>query len=89
MKIVITVVGYDKVGIIAMVSGVLAENGVNIVNLDQNIVDGFFNMILIAEMDTAVIGLVDLQTLLSEKGREMGLDIRTQHEGIFQAMHRI
>ena len=89
MKIVISVLGRDRVGIIAMVSTVLAENGVNILNLDQTILDGFFNMIMTADMSGAKISLKELQAVLREKGEAMGLEIRVQHTDIFQAMHRI
>ena len=50
MKIVVTIVGKDHVGIIATVSSILAQNNVNILNVNQNIIDCFFNMVLIAEM---------------------------------------
>ena len=60
MKLVVTVVGKDRVGIIAMVSQILAENNVNILSINQNILDGYFNMILIAEISSSKIKLVDL-----------------------------
>ena len=60
MKVVISVIGHDRVGIIAMVATVLAENGVNILNLDQSIVEGFFNMVMIADMSKAKINLARL-----------------------------
>ncbi|MCX7781522.1 MAG: ACT domain-containing protein [Negativicutes bacterium] len=89
MKIVVTVVGEDRVGIIAMVSGILAENQININNINQNIVDGFFNMVMIADMAAARISLKDLQKILRERGEAIGLDIKVQHEDIFRIMHRI
>jgi len=89
MKVVISVIGHDRVGIIAMVATVLAENGVNILNLDQSIVEGFFNMVMIADMSKAKINLANLQKILKEKGEAIGLDIKVQHEDIFQVMHRI
>lgn len=89
MKIVISVLGRDRVGIIAMVSTVLAENGVNILNLDQTILDGFFNMIMTADMGGAHISLKELQEILRSKGEEIGLEIRAQHADIFQVMHRV
>jgi ACT domain-containing protein len=89
MKIVVTVVGEDRVGIIAMVSGMLAENHVNILNINQNILDGFFNMVMIADMASAEINIKDLQKSLKEKGEAIGLDIKVQHEDIFKIMHRI
>ncbi|ANR71560.1 hypothetical protein AXF19_11620 [Selenomonas sp. oral taxon 126] len=90
MKLVVTIVGRDQVGIVAMVSGILAEQRVNIMNVNQNIMDGFFNMVMIAEMpDDADIRLKDLQELLRKKGEERGLQIKLQHQDIFQVMHSV
>ena len=90
MKLVVTIVGRDQVGIVAMVSGILAEQRVNIMNVNQNIMDGFFNMVMIAEMpDDAEIRLKDLQEMLRKKGEECGLEIKVQHQEIFQDMHSI
>mgnify|MGYP003593245001 CR=1 FL=1 len=89
MKLVVTIVGKDRVGIIAMVSNLLAENNVNILNINQNIMDGFFNMVMIAEMSESKIQLADLQKILKEKGEEMNLEIKAQHQDIFNVMHRI
>lgn len=89
MKVVITIIGQDRVGIVAMASTTLAANSVNILDINQNIVNGFFNMVMIADMSGATISLKDLQQLLKEKGQAMGLEIKVQHEDIFKAMHRI
>ena len=89
MKLVVTVVCKDRVGIIAMVSQILAENNVNILSINQNIMDGFFNMILIAEISESKIKLVDLQKTLKERGQEINVDIKAQHEDIFNVMHNI
>lgn len=90
MKLVVTIVGKDRVGIIAMVSQILAENNVNILNINQNIMDGYFNMVMRAEMGgDARMSLVDLQKVLKEKGQEMGLDIKAQHQDIFNVMHNV
>lgn len=89
MKLVITVIGKDRVGIIATVSNVLAENKVNIISINQNIMNGFFNMVLIAEMTDKNIKLQDLQKLLKEKGAQLNVYIKAQHEDIFNAMHTI
>ena len=90
MKLVVTIVGKDRVGIIAMVSKVLAENNVNILNINQNIMDGYFNMVMRAEMgEDARMSLVDLQKVLKEKGEEMGLEIKAQHQDIFNVMHNV
>ena len=86
MRIVLTIVGKDKVGIIAKVSNILAEHGVNI---NQNIMEGFFNMVLIADMTGAAVKLQDLKDIFTALGRDIGVEIRVQSEEIFTAMHRI
>ena len=85
MKLVVTVVGKDRVGIIAMVSQILAENNVN----NQNIMDGFFNMILLAEISESKIKLTELQKILKERGEEINVQIKAQHEDIFNVMHQV
>ena len=67
MKLVVTVVGKDRVGIIAMVSQILAENNVNILNINQNIMDGFFNMVMIAEISASKINLAKEYGYWNEK----------------------
>lgn len=89
MKLVVTVVGKDRVGIIATVSNILAENKVNIIGINQNIMDGFFNMVLIAETTDKSAKLQDLQKQLKEEGKKINVDIKAQHEDIFNAMHTI
>lgn len=89
MKIVITIVGQDRVGIVAMISAILAEHNVNILDINQNIMQGFFNMVMIADMSNAKLSLKELQKLLREKGEAINLDIKVQHEDIFKIMHRI
>ena len=90
MKLVVTIVGKDRVGIIATVSSVLAENNVNIRNINQNIMEGFFNMVMIAEMsEDSKLKLGELQKVLKDKGEEMGLDIKAQHMDIFNVTHNV
>lgn len=89
MKIVVTIVGKDSVGIIAAVSTLLAENDVNILSINQNIMDGFFNMVMIADMAGSKIELAAVRQLLQEKGEALGVEIKTQHEDIFNAMHKV
>ena len=89
MKIVVTIVGKDSVGIIAAVTTLLAENDVNILSINQNIMDGFFNMVMIADMAGSKIELAVVRQLLQEKGEALGVEIKTQHEDIFNAMHKI
>ena len=90
MKLVVTTVGKDRTGIVALVSGILAKNNVNILNLSQNIMDGFFNMIMIAELpDAQKNSLREIQKTLADEGREYGVEIRVQHQEIFNVMHNI
>ncbi len=89
MKAVISIVGRDQVGIVAMVSGILAKNGVNVLNINQNILDGFFNMLMISDMKDSKVSLTDLQEILKDEGQALGLEIKVQHEDIFKIMHRI
>ena len=89
MKLVVTVVGKDRVGIIAAVTKILADNDVNILSINQNILNGFFNMILFAEADENKIRLVDLQNALKVQGEKIGVEIKTQHQDIFDVMHKI
>ena len=89
MKLIVTVVGKDRIGIIASVTKILADNDVNILSINQNILNGFFNMILFAEANETKIRLVDLQQKLHAQGEAIGVEIKTQHQDIFDAMHKI
>lgn len=89
MKIVLTIVGMDKVGIIAKVSNALADMNINIININQNIMQGFFNMVLIAEMSEESAPLAVAKERMTALGQEIGVEIRLQSEEIFTAMHRI
>ena len=89
MKLVVTTVGKDRVGIIAMVSNILAENDINILSVNQNIMDGFFNMIMMAETVGKDVKLPELQKLLKAKGQEQELEIKVQNQEIFNIMHNI
>lgn len=87
MKAVITVVGKDKTGIIARVSNVLYENGINILDISQTIMDDMFTMIMMVDMSNAVHKTV--ANCLAELADEMGLSIHLQNEEVFRSMHRI
>lgn len=89
MRIVMTIVGVDRVGIIAKASTLLAENNVNILNINQNIDDGFFNMVLIGDLDNAKVSVETLKEKATALGKELGVEIRVQSEQIFTVMHRI
>lgn len=88
MKIVVTVVGVDRVGIIARVAAVLAKNEVNIVSINQTILDGMFNMIMMCETDDQN-SLATVQSELAKEGESLGVQIQAQHADIFVSMHRI
>lgn len=89
MQVVLTIVGKDKVGIIAKVSTTLAECNMNIININQNIMQDFFNMVLIADMSKADVTLKEAKDKFTALGEEIGVEIRLQSEEIFTAMHRI
>ena len=89
VKVVITVVGVDRTGIIAAVSQIMAENKVNILTINQVILDGIFKMAMIVDMDNSDITLDTLQDLLKQKGDALGVEIRAQNQAIFDAMHRV
>lgn len=89
MRVVLTIVGKDKVGITAKVSNSLAEMNINIININQNIMQGFFNMVLIADMAEANVPIAEARDKMAALGEEIGVEIRLQSEEIFSAMHRI
>lgn len=88
-KTIITVVGKDTVGIIAKVCTYLAENNVNILDISQTIVQGFFNMMMVADATQSEKDGVKIAEELEALGNEIGVSIRCQHEDIFNMMHRI
>lgn len=88
-KTVITVVGKDTVGIIAKVCTYLANNRINILDISQTIVDGFFNMMMIVDMNETDKPFGDVSDELIQIGEEIGVIIRCQREEIFEKMHRL
>lgn len=89
MKAVITVIGTDKIGIIASISAILAEAGINILDISQTIMDDLFTMIMLVDIRASKKPFAQLQKALDEAGSTLGLSIRIQHEDIFNSMHRI
>ena len=88
-KVVITVVGKDKVGIMARVCTYLADNGINILDISQTIVSGYFNMMMIADMGDRIKDFEKVKSELDELGVSIGVQIRLQRVEIFDMMHRI
>ncbi len=89
MKAVITVIGHDKVGIIARVSSLLSESNVNILDITQTIMQDIFTMVMITDVSNVNIKFTDLVDKLADLGKDMGVEIRCQHEDIFNSMHKI
>ena len=89
MKAIVTVVGKDQVGIIASVCVKLAEFNVNVLDISQTVMQGYFTMIMLVDVSESAVAFADLAGCLEQKGGEMGLSIRIQREDIFDAMHRI
>ena len=89
MKAVVTVVGKDQVGIIARVCTGLAEYQVNVLDISQTVMQGYFTMMMVVDVSGCTVPLAQLCKDMDTRGQEMGLSIRVQREDIFEAMHRV
>ena len=89
MNAIITVVGSDKVGIIAKVSAFLAERNINIVDISQTVLSGNFVMMMVTDLSSSTKALEDVKKELAELGSSFGVSISMMHEKVFSAMHRI
>ena len=89
MKAVITVLGSDRVGIIAYVTSILAKVNVNILDISQTIMDEIFTMVMLVNLKEANVPFAEISKALDEAGQTLGVSIRIQHEDIFNSMHRI
>ena len=89
MKAIVTVVGKDRVGIIAGVCTALANYNVNVLDISQTVMEGYFTMMMATEVSQCTLPLGEMCTEMERIGKEMGLSIRVQREDIFEAMHRI
>jgi ACT domain-containing protein len=88
-RVIVTVVGHDRTGIIAETSRVLADAGVNIVDISQTLMGEFFVMIMMADLAGTTLSLEQLKARLAAKGTELGMRIDVQHEDVFKFMHRV
>jgi ACT domain-containing protein len=86
---IVTVVGHDRVGIIAQVAGILADSNVNILDISQTVLQGFFAMIMIVDLSCSRSDFSELRQKLDDSGEEMELKITLQHEDVFRYMHRV
>ena len=89
MKAVVTVVGKDRVGIIANICVELANYNVNVLDISQTVMQGYFTMMMVVDVTEANLPLAKICQQMDAKGQEMGLSIRIQREDIFEAMHRV
>ena len=89
MKAIVTVIGKDRAGIIAEVCTLLAENKINILDISQTVMEGFFTMTMLIDMKECAVPFAEISEKLGAKGGEMNLSIRVQREDIFDKMHRI
>ena len=89
MRAIITVIGKDRVGIIASVTRLLADQNVNILDITQTILSDFFTMVMLTDVGHCALPFDELAAMLSKEGSGMGLTIQAQREDIFNVMHRI
>ena len=89
MKAIVTVVGKDQVGIIAAVCNKLAEFNVNVLDISQTVMQGYFTMMMVVDVSACTIPLAELALDMEAMGKERNLSIRVQREDIFEAMHRV
>ena len=89
MKAIVTVLGRDRVGIIADVTALLAQYGVNVLDISQTVLQEYFTMIMLVDASQCTVPFADLARTLDEAGAQRSLQIRAQREDIFNAMHRI
>ena len=89
MKAIVTVVGKDQVGIIAAVCIKLAEYNVNVLDISQTVMQGYFTMMMVVDVSGCTVPLARLCEDMEEMGKQKNLSVRVQREDIFEAMHRI
>ena len=89
MRAIVTVIGKDQVGIIAAVCALLSEKNVNVLDISQTVLQGFFTMMMVVEVASCNVPLVDFIEEMQAMGASSGLSIRVQREDIFEAMHHV
>ena len=89
MRAIVTVVGWDRVGIIAGICVALANLNVNVLDISQTILDGMFTMIMLADLSGASADFASVADALDKEGERLGVGVRIQLEDVFNAMHRI
>jgi ACT domain-containing protein len=89
MKAIVTVIARDRVGIIASVAQIMAKNDINILDMSQTIMQGYFTMIMLVDLSASAVPFAEVASILKQAGEEQSMDIRIQREEVFEAMHRI
>lgn len=89
MKALITVIGIDKVGIIAGVSSLLADAQANVLDISQTILDNYFTMMMLVDLSGLSCEFAELKKRLEQCGEDLGVSVQLQHEDFFRSMHRI
>ena len=89
MKAIVTVIGKDKVGITASVCALLAEHNINILDITQTVLQGYFTMVMLVDTSACPKSVAEMSDILAEAGEKQELSIRIQREDILNAMHRI
>ncbi|AQY52047.1 hypothetical protein PWEIH_09021 [Listeria weihenstephanensis FSL R9-0317] len=89
MKAILTVIGKDNVGIIAGVSNELSELEINILDVSQTIMDGYFTMMMMLDLNTTTKAFDEIKEQLSKKGADLEVKVSIQREEIFNSMHKL
>ena len=89
MKAILTVIGKDKVGIIAGISNKLSKLKINILDVNQTILDGYFTMMMILDLKECTEEFVNVQSILSKEASVLGVEVKIQREEIFKSMHTL
>lgn len=89
MKAIVTVLGHDRVGIISEISKELAALDVNIEDISQTLMQSYFVMIMMTDVSKSKYAISEINSRMKAVGEKIGLDVRVQHEDIFNCMHRI
>ena len=88
-RAIVTIIGSDRVGIIAGIANALSDANVNILDISQSVIREYFTMIMMVDISAASISFEAVRKALDDKGQQLGVKVEIQREEIFQAMHRI
>ena len=89
MKAILTVIGKDKVGIIAGISNKLSKLKINILDVNQTLLDGYFTMMMMLDLKECTEEFVNVQSILSKEASVLGVEVKIQREEIFKSMHTL